>query len=67
MKKYKLKKWVKVVLSVIVFLLSVVIYKDTGSAGALAQNNNLWLSICILEWSYLFFIQFLLYKEIWEN
>ena len=67
MKKLKLRKWVKVVLTLIIFISAVLVYRDTGYQGALAQTSDFHQGLFFLECGYLFFIQFGLYSLIWEN
>lgn len=67
MKKRRLNKLGKTVLTILVLISSILVYSSTSFVGSLAQNSNIWLSICCLEWVYLFFIQFCLYSLIWEN
>lgn len=65
MKKMRLKRWVKVVITVLVIHISFFIWKQTGRLGELAQNDNVYLGLCIASWVYLIFGQALVYGEIW--
>lgn len=67
MKKRRLNKRGKLLVTVLVVILSIAIYCTTGVVGELAQDNRLWLVVCFAEWVYLFFIQFCIYNLIWEN
>ena len=67
MKKMKLRKWVKIVLTLIVIHLSFFIWKQTGVFGARANSDNVYLVLTLLSWLYLVFGQTLIYKAIWEN
>ena len=67
MKKSKLKKWVKVVLTIILVIICVIVFKHAGVSGALAQTNKNYVSVCFLEWIYLFIVQFMIFIHIWEN
>ena len=55
MKKLKLKKWVKVVISLIIIEIGILIYSQTGKLGELAQNNAFYLLLCIMSWIWLIF------------
>lgn len=62
----KLKKWVKYVLTIIVMLISIVIYTKTGELGRLAQSSVKYQAICVLAWSWLLLGQIMVYMKIWE-
>lgn len=67
MKKYKLKGWVKVVLSIIVFVVSAIIYLKVDSFGVLAQTHKGYLLICIAAWFWLLTGQIIALAAIWEE
>ena len=67
MKKYRLKKWVRVVLTVIVIHLSFFIWRYTGTLGDLAQHSYLHLVLCVLSWIYLLIGQVFIYEKIWKK
>lgn len=67
MKKRRLNKLGKTVVTILVLILSILVYSSTSFVGSLAQNSDIWLLICCAEWFYLFFIQFGLYVLIWEK
>lgn len=67
MKKRKLKKWVKVAISLIVGIIGLFIYAKTGILGQLAQDSIIYLLICIMAWIWLFLGQFSLLYFIWEE
>lgn len=67
MKKRKLKKWVKVSISLIVGIIGLFIYAKTGILGKLAQDSIIYLLICIMAWIWLFLGQFSLLYFIWEE
>jgi hypothetical protein len=48
MKKLKLRKWVKVVLIIMLAITSVCTYNLVGTLGALAQTNDLYLGLDVL-------------------
>lgn len=62
----KLKRWVRVVLTLIVIHISFFIWKQTGTLGRLAQTNNIYLIMCVLSWIYLLIGQILIYERIWK-
>lgn len=66
MKKLKLRKWVKVVLTIILLFIGNAIYNHTGVSGELAWTSNIYRTICVLEWFYICFIQVILFGLIWE-
>lgn len=66
MKKRKLKKWVKVILTMLIMILSLMIYSKIGELGILAQNNDFYLLVCAISWVWLMAGQFTTYNLIWE-
>ena len=62
----KLKKWVRVVLTLIVIHISFFIWKQTGTLGRLAETSNIYLIMCVLSWVYLLIGQVLIYEKIWK-
>lgn len=67
MKKRKLKRWVKILLTVVTLIFSFVIYIHLGRWGELAQNDIFYLTICISGWFWIFLIQFLAIESIWRH
>lgn len=67
MKKMKLKRWVRVVITILVIHISFFIWKQTGRLGELAQKDNIYLILCVASWMYLIFGQVLVYEEIWKK
>ena len=65
--KLKLRKWVKVAITILVILFSTFVYVNEGTLGELGQNSNIYLYICITGWVWLFFGQFVFYNLIWED
>ena len=63
----KLRLWVKIVITLLIGIVGLLIYKHTGTCGALAQGNKFYLLVCLLEWSYLFFGQIGLLYFVWDN
>lgn len=62
----RLKRWVKVLLSLIVIITGFFIWKQTGVLGELAQKDTFYLVLCILSWLYLIVGQTLIYESIWQ-
>lgn len=58
MKKRRLKKWVKIVLIIMIILLDLVIYQKSGKFGALAQSSTIYLVLCVSCWIWLLLGQF---------
>lgn len=66
MKKRELKRWVKVVITLIVIHISFFIWKQTGWLGNMAQKDTFYLILCVLSWLYLIVGQVLIYEKIWK-
>lgn len=66
MKKLRLKKWVRVVLTLITIHLSFFIWKQMGYVGSLSQQSDIYLVLCVLGWFYLIVGQVLIYEQIWK-
>lgn len=67
MKKYRMKKWVKVVITFILIHLMFFIWKQTGTLGELAQNDKFYLVLCVLSWIYLTLGQVFIFGYLWEK
>lgn len=67
MKKLRLKRWTKFLLTLIVIHISFFIWKQTGYLGELAQKDTVYLILCIASWIYLIVGQALVYEEIWKK
>lgn len=63
----RLRRWVKVVLTILVIHISFFIWKQTGRLGTLSKTSDLYLGLCIASWIYLLIGQALIYAAIWEN
>lgn len=57
MKRRRLKKWVKILLIIMIILISALIYQKTGKFGELAQDNIFYRVICVSAWIWLLFGQ----------
>ena len=67
MKKLKLRKWVKVVISVIVVMIGIIIYSGLSNIGIDASSNKISGFLCILGWLWIFFGQFAFLSVIWGD
>jgi hypothetical protein len=65
-KEMKLKKWVRVAITIVLFITSILIYSKTNVLGTLAQDSNFYLILAIMSWSWLMCGQFVIYELIWE-
>ena len=64
--KKRLKKWVRVVITIVIIHISFFIWKQTGVLGELAQKDTFYLILCILSWVYLIIGQIFIYERIWQ-
>ena len=67
MKRRRLKKWVKVLITFIIVVIGLFIYAKTSILGELAQTSNIYQVICLIAWAWLLFGQFSLLYFIWEG
>ena len=65
--KLRMKKWVRVVITLIVIHISFFIWKQTGRLGEIAQKDVFYLILCIASWIYLTIGQALIYGVLWEK
>jgi len=63
-KKLKLKRWVKVLISVIVVVAGILIYSKLRDIGSI--NNQFTLTICLLGWFYVLVGQVAILIGLWE-
>ena len=63
----RLKKWVKVLLSVITLLFSTFVYIEVIRLGQKAPINLGYEILCVGGWVWLFYVQPFIYFLIWEN
>lgn len=66
-KKFKLKGWVKFVLTIILMIGSVIIYSKVGTFGELAQTNEGYQLVCVGAWFWLLVGQMIGYSIIWGD
>ena len=64
--KLKLKRWVKVVLTLILLILGIFIYSKVGILGELAQTDRGYQFICLGAWFWLLAGQMIAYNFIWS-
>lgn len=67
MKKRRLKKWAKILISAVIVIIGLFIYAKTGILGELAQDSTIYLLLCITAWIWLLFGQISLLYFIWEE
>lgn len=63
----KLRKWVKVVLTILVILVSFKIYAEMGQIHTKAVSSINYQVIAILGWTWLIIGQIWVYSIIWER
>ena len=62
----KLRKWVKVVLTILLLILSLVIYIKLDYWGFLARSSNFYVAVSIIGWFWLIVGQMVIYSRIWR-
>lgn len=67
MKKRRLKKWVKILLTILTILASAVIYVLMAILGAKGQSSIFYQVIFFCGYTWLILGQFGVYYAIWEN
>ena len=65
--KLRLKRGVKVVITLLIIHISFFIWKQVGTLGELAQKDTFYLILCIASWIYLTIGQALIYGVLWEK
>lgn len=65
--KLRLKRGVKVVITLLIIYISFFIWRQVGTLGELAQNDVFYLILCIASWVYLTIGQALIYGALWEK
>ncbi len=66
-KKVKLKKWVKVVITLIIISVSILLYHYLAKNGAYAVENTLGSIFICLGWFWLVIGQIIMLNLIWED
>ena len=64
--KLRMKRWVRIVITLLVIHISFFIWRQTGLLGELAQHSTVYLILCVLSWMYLIVGQVLIYEKIWN-
>ena len=62
----KLRKWVEVVLTILLLILSLVIYIKLDYWGFLARSSNFYVAVSIIGWFWLIVGQMVIYSRIWR-
>ena len=62
----KLRKWVKVVLTMLLLTLSLIIYIKLDYWGFLARSSNFYVVVSIIGWFWLIVGQMVIYSRIWR-
>lgn len=62
----KLRKWVKVVLTILLLILSFIIYIKLDYWGFLARSSNFYVAVSIISWFWLIVGQMVIYSRIWR-
>lgn len=62
----KLRKWVKVVLTMLLLILSLIIYMKVDYWGFLARSSNFYVAVSIISWFWLIIGQIAVYSRIWR-
>ena len=63
----KLRKWVKVVLTMLLLTLSLIIYMKLDYWGFLARSSNFYVLVSIIGWFWLIVGQMVIYARIWRQ
>lgn len=64
--KMKLRKWVKIVLTILILMLSLVVYIKLDYWGFLARSSNFYMLVSIIGWFWLIVGQMVVYARIWR-
>lgn len=67
MRRLRMKRWVKVVITLILIHINFFIWKQTGTLGMLAQHDKGYLVLTIGAWLYITLGQAMIYKKLWEK
>lgn len=62
----KLRKWVKVVLTTLLLILSLIIYIKLDYWGFLVRSSNFYMLVSIIGWLWLIVGQMVIYSRIWR-
>lgn len=67
MKRYKLRKWVKVVITLILISVGIIIYAYLSRNGAYTNENTLGRVFVLLGWFWLLVGQIMVVYTMWEE
>lgn len=67
MKKYKLKRWVKVVITLMLIVSGILIYRYLGFLGAIEDKTTLGKVFLFVGWFWLLFGQIMMLSLMWEE
>lgn len=67
MRKLKLKRWVKVTLTVLIIAISLLLYTKTGTLGKLAQDSKFYESLTLLAWFWIILGQITTISILWQD
>ena len=67
MNKLRLKKWVKVVLTIITILVSIKIYTEIGQIQINLLSSINYQVTVVLAWIWLLMGQIMVYMKLWER
>lgn len=67
MKRRRLRKWVKVVSTILLMVIGAIVYRLSWIIGALALENQTFEILNILVWLYLLFGQFAIVFMVWDD
>lgn len=64
--KMELRKWAKVVLTILILILSLAVYMKVDYWGFLARSSNFYELVSIIGWFWLIVGQMVVYARIWR-
>lgn len=62
----RLKRWVKIVLTILLLILSFIIYIKLDYWGFLARSSDFYMWASIISWFWLIVGQMVIYSRIWR-
>lgn len=65
--KRRLKKWVKVVLTIGILAFSAFLYSNINDLGMMAQHNDFYAIICMGCWAWIVLGQIMTIAYLWEE
>lgn len=67
MKRLRLKKWVKIVLTIIIIITSILIYHYLGVKGSYTTQNTMSSIFILIGWFWLIAGQLIVLEAIWGD